>query len=95
MSGTVDDATVLWDVQTGSVLRRWSGRNNSVIAMAFSPDGRDVMVGFGDGRVELWRIDTTTDELLLWTTANRYIPELTCEQGKFYQLESPCPAPID
>ena len=91
MSGTVENTTVLWDLQTGAVVRRWSGSNNGAVAIAFGPDGHDAVVGLGDGRVELWRIDASIDELLAWTAANRYIPELTCEQRAFYRLEPSCP----
>jgi WD40 repeat protein/serine/threonine protein kinase len=91
ISGSADSTTVLWDLQTGEMLRRWSGENNGATALALSPDGRDAVVGFSDGRVELWRIDTTLDDLTTWVRANRYIPELTCEQRDLYQLEPLCP----
>ncbi len=56
----------------------------------FSPDGHEVLVGFQGGRVERWRIDRTLEELLNWTKANRYIPELTCEQRELYLVEPLC-----
>jgi hypothetical protein len=43
-----------------------------------------------DGRVELWHLDTTLDELLTWTRNNCYIPEPTCEQRELYQVEPLC-----
>jgi len=30
------------------------------------------------------------DELIAWTIANRYVPELTCDQRKLYRLEPAC-----
>ena len=57
---------------------------------AFSPDGREVLVNPFDGNLALWRIDASLDELLAWTHANRYIPELTCEQRALYRLEPLC-----
>jgi hypothetical protein len=44
-----------------------------------------------DENLALWRIDTSLDELLAWTRANRYIPELTCAQRALYRLEPLCP----
>jgi WD40 repeat protein/serine/threonine protein kinase len=91
ISGSADNTTILWDLQTGEMLRRWGGENNGATALALSPDGHDAVVGFADGRVELWRIDATLDDLITWVRANRYIPELTCEQRNLYQLEPLCP----
>ena len=57
---------------------------------AFMPDGHHAIVGYRNGAVELWRIDASLDELLDWTEANRYIPELSCEQRLFYGVEPLC-----
>ncbi len=35
-------------------------------------------------------MDTTLEQLLEWTQANRYIPELTCNQRALYKLEPLC-----
>jgi hypothetical protein len=58
---------------------------------AFSPDGHKAIVSLFDGTAELWRIDATLDELLSWIKANRYVPELTCEQKALYRLKPLCP----
>jgi hypothetical protein len=56
----------------------------------FNSDGSQVLVGYHDGPVELWRVDSSLDELLQWTQANRYIPELTCNQRELYRVEPLC-----
>ncbi|MCC7208193.1 MAG: protein kinase [Anaerolineae bacterium] len=89
---SIDETTTLNDLQTGDVIRRWSGAGLGLSTLAFNPDGRNAVLGFPDGRLELWRIDATLDELIAWTRANRYVPELTCEQREFYRLEPLCPA---
>jgi len=61
-----------------------------VIKPVFNPDGRQALVGFFNGAVELWRMDTTLDQLLEWTQANRYIPGLTCNQRELYRIEPLC-----
>lgn len=56
----------------------------------FTLDGRHAVAGYQDGRVELWRIDATLDDLLTWIRNNRYVPELTCEQRELYRVEPLC-----
>jgi WD40 repeat protein/serine/threonine protein kinase len=87
-SGSGDGTTTLWDIETGDVFRRYPMAG--IYMSAFSPDGRDAFVGFTDGSLALWRIDLTLDDLLTWTRANRYIPELTCDQRALYRLEPLC-----
>jgi WD40 repeat protein/transcriptional regulator with XRE-family HTH domain len=91
LAGSSDNTTLLWDLNTGEVIRRYIGANAGIWSSAFSADGRSAIVSFFDGNVALWRIDATLDELLNWIHANRYIPELTCEQKALYQLEPLCP----
>jgi WD40 repeat protein/serine/threonine protein kinase/DNA-binding XRE family transcriptional regulator len=90
LGGSADNTTILWDLQTGQVIRRYTGANAGVFSAAFKPDGRAAVVTFADGSVALWRIDTSLEELVTWTHANRYVPELTCEQQALYQLEPKC-----
>lgn len=85
---TGDGTNSLWDVETGEEIRRYG--NGWVISSAFNTDGRQALAGYRNGAVELWRIDSTLDELLEWTQANRYIPEVTCEQRELYRLEPLC-----
>lgn len=88
LGGSGDGTTSLWNVETGEVIRRYD--NDFVMQSVFSADGRQALMGFHDGAVELWRMDMTLDELLQWTRANRYIPDLTCEQRELYRLEPLC-----
>ena len=87
LGGTILGNTSLLQVETGEVIRRYPGFGGFP---SFTPDGDKVVVGFNSGVVELWRIDTTLDELLSWVRNNRYIPELTCEQRAFYRIEPLC-----
>jgi WD40 repeat protein len=88
LGGSADGTTTLWNVESGEVFRRYD--NDFVMQSVFSADGRQALMGFHDGAVELWRMDTTLDELLQWTQANRYIPELTCNQRELYRIEPLC-----
>jgi WD40 repeat protein len=87
LGGKITGITILLQVETGEVIRRYDDFAES---LSFSPDGRHAVVGYRDGGVEMWRIDSTLDELLTWTRNNRYIPELTCEQRELYKIEPRC-----
>ena len=85
-----DGTLRIWDSQTGEIIRRMTDPNNVVVAATVGSDGRDMVVGFRDGGIQLWRLDSTLEDLLSWIQANRYIPDLTCEQKLLYQLTSSC-----
>jgi WD40 repeat protein len=83
-----DGTSSLWDIETGDVLRRYS--SGWVMRFDFTADGRHALAAYRDGTLEMWRIDSTLEELLSWTENNRYIPELTCQQRELYNVEPLC-----
>lgn len=88
ISGSTDGTTLVWNLTTHEAIRRY---HPSATIPLFAPDHRTILVGiFLTNRIELWRFDATLDELLTWTRANRYIPELTCDQRALYHLEPLC-----
>ncbi|MBC7812370.1 MAG: WD40 repeat domain-containing protein, partial [Burkholderiales bacterium] len=88
IAGSIDNTTLLWDLDTGEVIRRY---HVAPYTFYFSPDNRTALVGIFPPSIELWRIDTTLDELLTWVHGNRYVAELTCQQRTLYRLEPLCP----
>lgn len=48
----------LFDVATGTLLRSFSGHQNFVTSIAFSPDGRTLATGSQDKTAKLWDVET-------------------------------------
>jgi WD40 repeat protein len=86
------------DTETGREIRRLVGHREVVTDVAFSPDGKLILSSSTDSSVILWDatsgaeidVDATQDDLLAWVVANRYVPELTCEQRQRYHVEPLC-----
>jgi WD40 repeat protein len=53
---------ILWDVETGAIIRRFQGHSDAVTAVAFSPDGQAVVSGSLDDTIIVW--DATTGDPL-------------------------------
>jgi WD40 repeat protein len=85
VSGSSDGTLRLWEIRSGQTVRSLVGHSAAVNAVAFSPDGRTVVSGSGDKTLRVWPI-LTLKELIDWTLANRYVPELTEEQRQRYGL---------
>ncbi|MFN2214542.1 MAG: WD40 repeat domain-containing protein, partial [Anaerolineales bacterium] len=91
--GTENGLVILWDLQTGEVLRRFNGHNgHAVLGAAFSPDGSSAFTAGEDGRIVQWSLDapSSLDELLEWIEDNRYVSEFTCTERVLYSVEPLC-----
>src|SRR5438128_539915 len=56
LTGSDDNAALLWDVARGEMLPPRLPHNGQVTTVAFSPDGRRAVTGSNDMVVRLWNI---------------------------------------
>ncbi len=89
VSAGADQTIFIWDVATGTLLRRFIGHTEYVLELVFTPDGNLLSV-CDDDTVREWEVDASQEGLLTWIRANRYTPELTCEQRAQYHVEPLC-----
>ena len=47
---------MLWDVQTGQLIKELKGHTNGINSVAFSPDGRLALTGSDDNGTRLWEV---------------------------------------
>ena len=89
-SGAGDGSVILWDTEAGEALRRFSPLNVVVVGIDFMPDGASLLVAADDDAIHEYRIDASTADLLAWVSANRFVPELTCQQREQYNVTPLC-----
>lgn len=58
LSGGQDFNAFLWDVETGSVIRRFIGHLDIIGSAAFSPDETKIVTAGFDGTVRVWNTET-------------------------------------
>lgn len=86
LSGSDDTRVILWDVSTGNSIQRFSEQDTAITGVAFIKDGRVAVSGAVDGSLVKRQFDTG-GELREWVETNRYIPVLTCDERKRFNLE--------
>jgi len=82
---TAEGGVTVWDLQSKQILRNFLGHQGNVSALQFSADNRTLLSTSGDRTARLWRLETLP-ELIAWAKANRYFPNLTCDQEQLYSL---------
>ena len=67
-SGSFSNLAMLWDAESGELLRSFKGHTDHVVAVAFSPDGKVLASGSHDKTIKLW--DVESGRLLRSLTGN-------------------------
>ncbi|KIK32933.1 hypothetical protein CY34DRAFT_813990 [Suillus luteus UH-Slu-Lm8-n1] len=57
-SGSRDGAVKLWNVDTGKVIKTWTGHTDDVTSVSWSPDGGRVVSGSRDGTFGVWDVES-------------------------------------
>lgn len=87
MLTTSSDTTVrMWEMATGEELNRFDNHTDWVQEVLFSPDQTFAISAGQDNTLRQWLIARTTNELVTWAQANRYIRDLTCAERETYRL---------
>ena len=58
VSGSSDNTTNLWDIQTGGVIKTFYGHTHSVLSVSISPDYTMIASGSLDNTIQLWDAQT-------------------------------------
>jgi serine/threonine protein kinase len=55
----------VWDVKTGQMLLQYNGENSPVTGLALSPGGKNIAIGYLNGRVRYFDIDSNSSTMLV------------------------------
>jgi WD40 repeat protein len=58
LSGSDAGTMKLWNVNTGELLRTFTGHTSHVYSVAYSPDGQRALSGSSDDTMKLWNVNT-------------------------------------
>ncbi|KIK44108.1 hypothetical protein CY34DRAFT_11278 [Suillus luteus UH-Slu-Lm8-n1] len=57
-SGSRDGAVKLWNVDTGKIIKTWTGHIKEVRSVSWSPDSGRVVSGSNDGTFRVWNVES-------------------------------------
>ncbi|MCB9454194.1 MAG: TIR domain-containing protein [Anaerolineaceae bacterium] len=58
LSGDQNGVITMWNLQTGKAVHEFTGHEGRIFAVAFSPDGSQILSGAADNDMRLWDVDT-------------------------------------
>ncbi|MEZ4866972.1 MAG: caspase family protein [Caldilineaceae bacterium] len=91
LSGGEDQTVRLWNRETGAEMFRFEGHASTIQKVRYLPDGTHLLSRANDGDLLLWQMPiTNATELVAWTTKNRYVRPLTCDERLLYNVAPLC-----
>jgi WD40 repeat protein len=85
-----DQRLILWDVQTGNAVAEYLGHAAPPNDIIFTRDGRFIISSASDQTRRIWLTPLERREMVNWIFANRYVPEMTCDQRRQYSVTPEC-----
>lgn len=64
-SGSSDGAVKLWNIDTGKVIKTWTGHIKEVRSVSWSSDGGRVLSGSRDGTFRVWGVEVGETSILM------------------------------
>lgn len=64
-SGSSDGAVKLWNIDTGKVIKTWTGHIKEVRSVSWSSDGGRVLSGSHDGTFRVWGVEVGETSILM------------------------------
>ena len=89
-TGAQDGSLMVWDLASGEAARQIRAHSGVVHFVRFSGDGGTIWSGSEDGTIKVWNPILGLEQLFGWVTANRFAPELACDQRRLYGLTASC-----
>lgn len=88
VTGSGDNTARIWDCETGTPYKKLEGHTGWVLAVSYSPDGKQIATGSYDNTVRIW--DSTTGKQIgnplrghtKWITSLSWEPYHLQEQGR-------------
>ena len=82
---------LLWDVETGNLLRKFQEHEGVVMDVEFSPDGQYAFSAGNDGQIIQWQVaQQPLEEVVEWVHNNRIFRGLTLEECQQFDLQHLC-----
>jgi WD40 repeat protein len=73
---------ILWDAQTGQIIRVFSGHGDWVTGVAFSPDGQSIVTASKDRTARIWDVQTGSEVRRLKGHAEWVNSAVFCPDGR-------------